>query len=103
MLSAWVPRARPVGAPTLTFSRGIRKQLAKFDIDETRWPELAADRGAWRETLRRGFAPPNFRPQPPPPPPPPPPRPPSRRAAASALAAIDASRANEAALLLALR
>jgi hypothetical protein len=72
MLSAWVPSARPVGAPKMTYGRSVGKALAKFDIDFARWPELAADRGAWRETLRSGFAPPDFRPPPPPPPPPPP-------------------------------
>ena len=47
MLSAWVPHARPVGAPRLTFGRSVAKAMDVFDLDSARWPELAADRG-WR-------------------------------------------------------
>ena len=39
-----------------------------FNIDVRTWPELAADRAAWRETLRAGRPPPGFAPPPPPPP-----------------------------------
>ena len=62
MLSAWVPARRPIGAPRMTYGRSIFKALALFQIDTARWHELAADRGAWRETLRTGLAPPAFRP-----------------------------------------
>ena len=36
--------------------------MGMFQIDTARWHELAADRTAWRETLRSGLAPPAFRP-----------------------------------------
>ena len=62
MLSSWVPHARPTGAPTMTYGRSVGKAMAKFQLDPTRWHELAADRAAWRETLRTGVAPPAFRP-----------------------------------------
>ena len=68
MLSSWVPQRRPVGAPTMTYGRSIFKAMEMFHIDTARWHELAADRSAWRETLRSGLAPPAFRPPPSPPP-----------------------------------
>mmetsp|Transcript_45670 Transcript_45670/g.147025 ORF Transcript_45670/g.147025 Transcript_45670/m.147025 type:complete len:122 (+) Transcript_45670:1726-2091(+) len=67
MLSAWVPHRRPIGAPRMTYGRSIFKALAKFGIDSARWHLLAADRAAWRETLRSGLAPAEFRPPPAPP------------------------------------
>ena len=63
MLSSWVPRPRPVGAPTMTYGRSIFKAMDKLQVDTARWHELAANRGAWREMLRTGLAPPAFRPQ----------------------------------------
>ena len=63
MLSSWVPHRRPVGAPTMTYGRSVFKALDKFHLDVPRWPELAADRAAWREMLRTGLAPPAFRPR----------------------------------------
>jgi hypothetical protein len=62
MLSSWVPHRRPTGAPTMTYGRSIFKAMGMFQIDTARWHELAADRAAWRETLRTGVAPPAFRP-----------------------------------------
>ena len=47
---------------TLGDGRSIGKALDKFSIDRETWPQLAADRAAWRETLRSGLAPPAFRP-----------------------------------------
>ena len=47
----------------MTYGRSLLKAMDKFQIDTERWHELAADRGAWRETLRTGLAPPSFRPQ----------------------------------------
>ena len=44
----------------MTYGRSIFKALEMFRIDKTRWPELAANRSAWRETLRTGVAPPAF-------------------------------------------
>ena len=69
MLSSWVPHPRPIGAPKMTYGRSLTKALDKFNIDASRWQKLAADRTAWRETLRVGIAPPSFRPHTPSPPP----------------------------------
>ena len=66
-----------------------------FDLDPARWPELAADRGAWRAMLRSGEAPLGFRQAPPPPVPMPMSHflvRPRRTAATRNNAAIDASR-----------
>ena len=60
MLSCWVPHARPGGAPKMTYGRSIRNALELFHIDEGVWHGLAADRGAWRDTLRKGIPPPEF-------------------------------------------
>ena len=54
MLSAWVRNPRPPGAPAMTYGRTIRKALDKFSIPHDMWAAYAADRGAWRETLRLG-------------------------------------------------
>ena len=67
MLSAWVAHKRPAGAPQFTYGRTIAKAMDVFDLDPVRWPELAADRGAWRVMLRSGEAPEGFRQAPPPP------------------------------------
>ena len=67
MLSAWVAHKRPAGAPQLTYGRTVAKAMDTFDLDPARWPELAADRGAWRTMLRSGEAPLGFRQAPPPP------------------------------------
>ena len=56
MLSAWVPHARPAGAPRLTFGRSVAKAMDVFDLDSARWPELAVDRLAWQTMLRDGGA-----------------------------------------------
>ena len=66
MLSAWVPCARPRGAPRLTFGRSVAKAMDVFDLDSACWPVLAADRLAWRMMLRDGTPPPAFRKPPPP-------------------------------------
>jgi len=65
MLSAWVPHARPVGAPRMTYGRSIAKALNEFDLHRSAWPSLAADRAGWREMLRSGRAPPSHRAAPP--------------------------------------
>ena len=54
MLSSWVSHPRPRGAPKMTFGRSFCKALKQFHIDQETRPELAADRSAWRETLRLG-------------------------------------------------
>ena len=66
MLSSWVPHRRPAGAPTMTYGRSIAKAMVKFQLDQTRWHELAANRQAWRDMLKVGSAPPEFQPAPPP-------------------------------------
>ena len=76
----------------MTYGRSVLKALDKFGLDVSRWPELAADRAAWREMLQTGLAPPAFRPPPPPPPPPPISRTKSARDCTAATnAAIDAT------------
>jgi hypothetical protein len=62
MLSSWVTQRRPVGAPTMTYGRSAFKALSQFQVNSACWYELAADRSAWRETLRTGLTPPAFRP-----------------------------------------
>jgi hypothetical protein len=57
MLSSWVTHARPRGAPPMTYGRSIDKALLEFNVDQRAWPELAADRVAWREMLRLGHPP----------------------------------------------
>jgi len=44
----------------MTFGRSIRTALDKFHIDRSRWPELAADRSAWRQTLENRRPPDDF-------------------------------------------
>ena len=67
MLSSWVPCPRPCGAPPMTYGRSIGAALDDFCIDRRTWPDLAADRTAWRETLRLGH-PPGYTEAPPTPP-----------------------------------
>ena len=99
MLSSWVPHSRPVGCPAMTYGRSLGKALDHFLLDRERWPELAANRAAWRAMLRAGIAPPEFRLRPPPSPPLPLARTkPSRACAAKTMAAIDQMRALDAAL-----
>ena len=57
MLSSWVPHPRPCGAPPMTFGRSIGAALDDFHVDRRTWHELAADRSAWRQTLRLGHPP----------------------------------------------
>ena len=62
MLSCWVPHPRPRGAPRMTYGRTVAKALAVFDIGSRlsrKWPALAADRVAWRATLKAGHQPPD--------------------------------------------
>ena len=51
----------------MTYGRSIEHALDAFHIDRCSWPSLAADRVAWRETLRLGH-PPGWQPRPPTPP-----------------------------------
>ena len=62
MLSSWIAHPRPRGAPKMTYGRSFCKALKQFHIDHETWQDLAADRSAWRETLRLGhWAFPDFR------------------------------------------
>ena len=61
MLSCWVAHQRPRGAPRMTYGRSVRKALDTFNLDPNKWPELAADRLAWRAMLRSGEPPPYYR------------------------------------------
>ena len=54
MLSCWVAHPRPRGAPRMTYGRSVGKALDTFGLDHNKWPELAADRLAWRAMLRSG-------------------------------------------------
>ena len=65
MLSCWVPHVRPAGAPRMTYGRSLTKALDKFNVDASRWHELAADRTVWREMLHRGHPPAAFLARPP--------------------------------------
>ena len=49
----------------MTYDRSIVKALDTFDLDHKKWPELAADRLAWRAMLHSGQPPPAYRAPPP--------------------------------------
>ena len=53
------PARRPSGAPRMTYGRSVGKALDTFGLDHNKWPELAADRLAWRAMLRSGEPPPD--------------------------------------------
>ena len=55
MLSSWVPAARPAGGQLMTFGRSAEKAMGKFNIPFSTWPELAANRAAWRDALHGGL------------------------------------------------
>ena len=65
MLSCWAAHPRPRGSPRMTYGRSVGKALDTFDLDHNKWPELAADRLAWRAMLRSGEPPPDYRAPPP--------------------------------------
>ena len=44
----------------MTYGRSLYKAMEKFNLDPERWHELAVRRGAWREMLKSGIAPPDF-------------------------------------------
>ena len=45
----------------MTYGRSLGKALDVFDLDHLKWPELAADRSAWRGMLASGQPPTAFR------------------------------------------
>ena len=56
--ACWVAHPRPRGAqPRMTYGRSVGKALDTFGLDHNKWPELAADRLAWRAMLRSGEPP----------------------------------------------
>ena len=65
MLSCWVAHQRPRGAPRMMYGRSARKALDTFDLDHNKWPELAANRLAWRAMLRSREPSPDYRAPPP--------------------------------------
>jgi len=52
MLTSWIPTARPKGQPHLTFAQGFVKDLTYAGLNTSNWGVLAADRRAWRTTLK---------------------------------------------------
>ena len=54
MLSAWVPHARPRGAPRLTYGRSVAKAMDVFNLDHARWPELLLTARAGGRCCRAG-------------------------------------------------
>ena len=70
-MSAWTSAARPRKSlwvkknlpdlPRMTYARSLGKALDVFDLDHLKWPELAADRSAWRGMLASGQPPTAFR------------------------------------------
>ena len=54
MLSAWIPSKRPNGAPAMTYGRSIGKALDIFNFDREIWPQMAADRALWRDSIALG-------------------------------------------------
>ena len=51
MLSSWVRWKRPVGAPQMTYGRGLRKAMAALNISPSTWHVLAQDRAAWQQAI----------------------------------------------------
>ena len=49
----------------MTYGRTVAKALAVFDIGSAKWPALAADRVAWRATLKAGQPPDEYGARPP--------------------------------------
>ena len=49
----------------MTYGRSLGKALDVFDLDHSKWHELAADHCAWRAMLASGTPPPAFRALPP--------------------------------------
>ena len=47
MLSSWVCIKLPIGAPELTYSRGLYKSLRKAAVNVRNWHALALDKSKW--------------------------------------------------------
>ena len=55
MLTCWVAAQRPAGGQLMTYGRSVEKAMGSFNIDVSTWPELAADRVAWRDAIYGGL------------------------------------------------
>ena len=53
MLSCWVRNKRPVGCPSFTYGRSLKKALKFANVDVNDWFEMACDRGMWRNVVDR--------------------------------------------------
>ena len=51
MISSWVHRKRPRGAPQYTYGHGLFKALKKASVDTDAWWMLASNRENWRMTI----------------------------------------------------
>ena len=56
LLFGWLPQPRPAHGPRKRWRDRVRQDLKCFNIDESRWFELAQDRAAWRSDCRQGLA-----------------------------------------------
>ena len=53
MLSCWVRNKRPVGCPSFTYGRNLKKALKFAKVDVNNWYEIASNRGMWRNVVDR--------------------------------------------------
>ena len=53
MLTCWVRNKRPVGSPTFTYGRSVKKAMKKVGIDVNAWPNIVLDRDLWRCAINR--------------------------------------------------
>ena len=51
---------KKLSKPPTPYGRSLGKALDVFDLDHSKWHELAADRCAWRAMLASGTPPPAF-------------------------------------------
>ena len=50
MLSSWTPHRRPVGSPTMTYGRAMKKALQCFGLEDS-WETVVQHRELWRQAL----------------------------------------------------
>ena len=53
MLTAWVPTARLIGRPQLTYAHAIVKDLKKLGLERVGWGAIAEDRAKWRGLVKQ--------------------------------------------------
>ena len=56
LLFGWLPQPRPAHGPRKRWRDRVQQDLKCFNIDGSRWFELAQDRAAWRLDCRQGLA-----------------------------------------------